>query len=127
MTYKTKIHICEDKYFEALIELNSKVVKAKFSDTICSVDWCGCSDLFYEGLSKLEKLPRHYIYDRDKNTKILEDYYGDPMNTYKAGEFLEMLKMVEAKDKYRRYRIAIAALENVLADFDNPIVITEGH
>jgi hypothetical protein len=62
----------------------------------------------------------------DGNTQITVDRYGQKLFPHSAREILAQLK--DSEDEYRRYKWAIALLENMVETADEPLhVLLFGH
>jgi hypothetical protein len=88
--------------------------------TIAMVDLCspGGSDVKRLAEAKVsDEFKPAYLYSFDEGERVTEDRYGKQLAIINPQTVLDTLKKVNKSHPYRRYTIAIATLEAIIADF----------
>lgn len=96
--------------------------------TVSTIDLCGCGG----DINKMAEVKASesfddsifepiYFYELDGNTRVLQDGHGKRLGSVNPSTVLDALKKANQHHPYRRYAIAIATLEAIMATFPEKI------
>ena len=123
MGYDLRIHIGETSEFNG--ETGKKDSPVYLSQ-IAMLELCKPGDEVYTKLQNLKKRGKYCYFYPDGDTRTTEDCYGERLTVVPAKSVLDILKK-NNPENYRRFTMAIALLEVMVAEFSDLHVICFGH
>ena len=124
MGYEIKLY-----YGEKTGQKRNEKDNAQYFQVVGMVDVCkpGYDSKLFALNKNAPKTPEVFFYDSDGNTEVITDRYDDALRVRPVADVLKALRADNKREPYRRFSIAIAALQAAQKDFKDLQVVFFGY